>query len=320
MLENVVQSAPLSRAEGKKRSRQKLITASINSIAKRGFADTTLARVSAGAGLSRGIVNFHFRSKDALFLEVLRFLSREYHQYWTRAFDRAGPTIAEKIEAVLMVDFEPPLGNRNRIAAWFAFYAEAKSRPTYMTICAETDNDCFNVFAELCRKIVKEGGYTNLEPDHVADGLDAMSEGLWLDILINPHESNPETAKLTIQSYLAVLFPKHFPIANRAGDGSEDHRLVRVHTSRYDRIVTTDSLPATVHGALGYRAMGSGLTRGVEDGCVCVEVDSVGQIFDEVALFLPALVALGRCRSRIRHALGICVVQGLGRHDSTRSG
>jgi TetR/AcrR family transcriptional repressor of bet genes len=230
MLDNAVQSAPLSRAEGKQRSRQKLITATINSIAKRGFADTTLARVSAGAGLSRGIVNFHFRSKDTLFLEVLRFLSREYQQNWSRAFDQAGPTIAEKLEAVLLVDFEPPLSNRNRIAAWFAFYGEAKSRPTYMTVCSERDTDTFDAIIELCKKIIEEGGYTNLEPELVADGLGAMGEGLWLDLLISPHDSNPELAKLTLQNFLAILFPKHFPIANRAGDGSEDQSTA--HTSR----------------------------------------------------------------------------------------
>ena len=105
MPQSQLQSASLSRAEGKQRSRQKLITATINSIAKRGFADTTLARVSAGAGLSRGIVNFHFRSKDALFLEALKFLSREYQVTWARAFDQAEPAAANQLEAVLMVDW-----------------------------------------------------------------------------------------------------------------------------------------------------------------------------------------------------------------------
>jgi TetR/AcrR family transcriptional regulator, transcriptional repressor of bet genes len=141
MLESQPQAAPTSRAEGKRRSRQKLLTATLNSIAKYGFADTTLARVSAGAGLSRGIVNFHFRTKDALFLEALKFLSREYQENWSRAFDKAGPSAAEKLEAVLMVDFAPPLSNRNRIAAWYAYYGEAKSRPTYIAACAERDMD-----------------------------------------------------------------------------------------------------------------------------------------------------------------------------------
>jgi TetR/AcrR family transcriptional repressor of bet genes len=218
MLESPLQSAPLSRAEGKHRSRQKLITATINSIAKCGFAETTLARVSAGAGLSRGIVNFHFRSKDALFLEALKFLSREYQENWSRAFDEAGPTAAEKLEAVLMVDFEPPISNRNRIAAWFAFYGQAKSRPTYMTACSDVDQVNHDSIIELCRTIIEEGGYPNLEPERVAGGLSAMGEGLWLDILISPHDSSPELSKQTISTYLRALFPKHFPIGRRAGD------------------------------------------------------------------------------------------------------
>jgi TetR/AcrR family transcriptional repressor of bet genes len=216
MLESQPQAAPLSRAEGKRRSRQKLITATINSIAKRGFAETTLARVSAGAGLSRGIVNFHFRSKDALFLEALRFLSREYQENWARAFDDAGPTAAEKLEAVLLVDFDPPLCNRNRIAAWYAFYGEAKSRPTYMMECMERDRDTYDSIIELCRTIIEEGGYPNLDPERIAEGLDAMGEGLWLDILVSPNDSSPELSKQTLSAYLKALFPKHFPSAERA--------------------------------------------------------------------------------------------------------
>jgi TetR/AcrR family transcriptional repressor of bet genes len=218
MLESPLQTAPLSRAEGKRRSRQKLITATLNSIAKHGFADTTLARVSAGAGLSRGIVNFHFRSKDALFLETLKFMSREYQEHWVRAFDEAGPTAAEKLEAVLMVDFEPPLSNRNRIAAWYAFYGEARSRPTYIVECTERDRATFAAVIELCRTVVEEGGYPNLDPERTAEGLDAMGEGLWLDILISPHDSSPKLAKQTLRTYLRALFPKHFPIASCAAD------------------------------------------------------------------------------------------------------
>jgi len=218
MLESPLQTGPLSRAEGKQRSRQKLITATINSIAKRGFADTTLARVSQGAGLSRGIVNFHFRSKDALFLEALRFLSREYREHWTRAFNEAGPSAAEKLEAVVMVDFEPPICNRNRIAAWYAFYGEAKSRPTYMAACTDADQDVFDSIGDLCQTIIREGGYADLDPEYLAQGLTSMSEGLWLDLLISPHTIDLEKAKRIMRTFLRAAFPKHFPIARRAAD------------------------------------------------------------------------------------------------------
>jgi TetR/AcrR family transcriptional repressor of bet genes len=218
MYESQLQRAPLSRAEGKQRSRQKLITATLNSIAKRGFGETTLARVAEGAGLSRGIVNFHFRTKDALFVETLKFMSREYREHWTRALNAAGPTAAEKLEAVLMVDFDPPISNRNRIAAWFAFYGEANSRPIYMTACTEGDEVAYKEVIQFCRTIIEEGGYRDLDPERVAEGLSTMGDGLWLDILMSPHDSSPKLSKQTISTYLRALFPKHFPIVKHTGD------------------------------------------------------------------------------------------------------
>jgi TetR/AcrR family transcriptional repressor of bet genes len=222
MLESPVQSAPLSRAAGKQRSRQKLITATINSIAKVGFADTTLARVSAGAGLSRGIVNFHFRSKDALFLEALRAIAREYQENWARAFDNAGPTAAEKLEAVLMVDFDPPVSNRNRIAAWFAYIGEAKSRPTYIETCREKDQVAYETVIDLCRALIEEGGYTNLSPERTANAISAMGDGLWLYIHIEPHHFNAVLSKLLQRYNLFILFPKKFPSDAGAPLDSED--------------------------------------------------------------------------------------------------
>ena len=211
MTQSQPQTAPLSRAEGKQRSRQKLITATLNSIAKRGFADTTLARVAEGAGLSRGIVNFHFRSKDALFLETLKFMSREYRENWVRAFDEAGPSAAEKLEAVLLVDFEPPICNRNRIAVWFAFYGEAKSRPTYMAACTKSDDLSHDAMINMCQTIIEEGEYEGIDPEVIALGLSSITEGLWLDILLNPTFVTMDRGKEVVRRYLQALFPKHFP-------------------------------------------------------------------------------------------------------------
>jgi TetR/AcrR family transcriptional repressor of bet genes len=211
MTQSQPQTAPLSRAEGKQQSRQKLITATINSIAKRGFSDTTLARVAEGAGLSRGIVNFHFRTKDALFLETLKFMSREYRANWIRAFDAAGPSAAEQLEAVLMVDFEPPISNRNRIAVWFAFYGEAKSRPTYMKACVEPDDLSHEALINLCKTIIEEGEYEGRDPESIAFGLSSISEGIWLDILLNPQSISMDRGKEIMRSYIQALFPKHFP-------------------------------------------------------------------------------------------------------------
>ena len=54
---------------------QKLIDATIETIAKRGLADTTIAQVAKNAMVSQGYANFRFKSKENLLLSSLTFLS-----------------------------------------------------------------------------------------------------------------------------------------------------------------------------------------------------------------------------------------------------
>ena len=57
---------------------QKLIDATIESIAKRGLGDTTIAHVSSLAGVSQGYAHFRFKSKENLLISSLQFLSNEF--------------------------------------------------------------------------------------------------------------------------------------------------------------------------------------------------------------------------------------------------
>ena len=63
-----VKSLPLSSKDFKK---QKLIEATISTISEYGLSKTTISRVTRAANMSAGIVNFHFDSKEALFIAVI---------------------------------------------------------------------------------------------------------------------------------------------------------------------------------------------------------------------------------------------------------
>ena len=64
--------------------RLELIQATIAIIAQHGYSGTTVARVARKAGLSTGLMNFHFDSKDRLFRATFDFLAAEYQQVWDR--------------------------------------------------------------------------------------------------------------------------------------------------------------------------------------------------------------------------------------------
>ena len=66
------------RLENKKNSNLKLISSTIKNLSKKGINELTMQDISQGAGLSQGIVNFHFKSKALLLIETLKFISNEY--------------------------------------------------------------------------------------------------------------------------------------------------------------------------------------------------------------------------------------------------
>lgn len=212
----VKNEASLGRSATRELRRQQLIEATIDAIAKRGFADTTMADVAAGAGLSQGIVNFHFRSKEELLVETLSFLNEEYRGVWRKALAGAGAGLADRLWAVLAADFDRRVCSRKKIAVWHAFYGEAKARPTYQKICGARDDERCGVMVEIIEAMIAEAGYGGLDAEALALLLTAMTDGLWLDFHLSAGRIDRETACRRTWMVLARLLPGHFDRAERA--------------------------------------------------------------------------------------------------------
>ena len=205
--------SPTKKRTATKQERQlQLIRATIRSVAKNGLADTTMSTVAGEAGLSQGIINLHFQSKDRLLVETLRYIADEYRTSWEKALDGAGPSPAERLAALVEVDFNMPVCDRNKLAVWFAFWGESKSRPTYRKLCATRDLQYRKELEALCRLLIEEGAYQGLDAMVLATGLSAMAEGLWLDLLISPRSITRERARNICMAYLASAFPRHFSV------------------------------------------------------------------------------------------------------------
>jgi len=200
--------------------RQELIDATIESIARRGFADTTLAHVADGAGLSRGIVNFYFKSKDDLLIATLRHMAEEYEASWRAAVERAGPSPAAALDAMIETDFDPIVASRKKVTVWYAFWGEARWRPGILRPCVELSDRYFVQTRALIAEIVASGGYRDIDADLVARGLNAMVDGLWLDILINPKSVDRAQAKRTCRAFLAARFPAEFAAGAEAASAA----------------------------------------------------------------------------------------------------
>jgi|EndMetStandDraft_4_1072995.scaffolds.fasta_scaffold316751_2 AcrR family transcriptional regulator len=207
--ENAAASVPQPRKASRETRRQQFIDATIATLARHGFARTTLTEVAAVAGLSHGLIIFHFQTKEKLLTETLIFLAREYRDNWVQALAAAPARPAAQLEAMIRADFVETLCNPERLAAWSALWGEAQSRPMYQEHCADLDLEYAETIENLCGQIIAEGSYP-FDTDAVARVVRVALEGLWFDLMTSPQPYPIEAALRSMFQLAMAFFPKHF--------------------------------------------------------------------------------------------------------------
>lgn len=205
------------RTLAKDERRRQVIEATLSVIATRGLARLTLTDVAREAGISHGLVLFHFNSKENLLAETLAFLADEYQQNWEAAVQAAGQGPAEQLYAMVEADFHPAVTTPARLAAWCAFWGEAQSRPAYQEICGERDAAQIAKMEALCAALLR-GTNSSLDPVHAARILRLVVEGTWLDMMTSENPYSSEDGRRTVQAALSLFFPKYFEVPGAFSD------------------------------------------------------------------------------------------------------
>ena len=208
-------------ADRKDLRRQQLIEATIAVIGRQGYAGTRLADVARQAKVSYGVVGFYFKTKEELLLATLQWLADEYTRVWQDAVAKAGPSPVDRLRAIIEADFSPKIASEKKIAVWYAFWAEGRTRPKYRKLCAELYNDYHWQVRNLLEQIIADGGYSDLDAEQVTVALNAMTDGMWLDLQIQPRDFDREQAKRAIEMFLGKLFPAEFAQRPAAGTGRD---------------------------------------------------------------------------------------------------
>jgi TetR/AcrR family transcriptional regulator, fatty acid metabolism regulator protein len=127
---------------GGRARRAQLVDCAVQSLCELGFAGTSIAEVARRAGVSKGVVTYHFPTKDALLWQVVAAL-----------YERTGSSIAERVATETT-----PLGALvSYIEANLAFVAEHTA----------------HVRAVL--EVVSNVHGPEADPTAAADGLDALT-------------------------------------------------------------------------------------------------------------------------------------------------
>ena len=152
---------------------------------------------------------FYFKTKDALLTETLRQLAEQYTETWKAALAKAPDDPVARLVAMCKSSFSPKVCSQKTIAIWHAYYGEAKTRPAYLKICGELDDERYEALRDVCRAVLEADGKPADGAADLALLIDALSDGLWVDILTSAGTTNRREALRLAIRHLKTLFPEH---------------------------------------------------------------------------------------------------------------
>lgn len=189
--------------------RRDLIEAAFRTFLEHGLSGTTVARIGRRAGMSHGLVNYYFKSKDQLLCAVIRHAFRQILKN-SLLHLRAAKTPRQRISAAIHGNFPENLFNRNTAAAWISFFAEVPTNPEF-----ERLQERF--YRRLRRHLV-----VNLKEltsparaERIALGISVWIDGLWLRNGMKQHGMERHAAISAIQEYVDASLASPARISQR---------------------------------------------------------------------------------------------------------
>ncbi|WP_342641131.1 TetR family transcriptional regulator C-terminal domain-containing protein [Rhodoligotrophos ferricapiens] len=185
--------------------RRILIAATLKCLGEQGHAGLSVRKISAEAGISIGLINHHYPSKDALVAQAYETLAMGLLDGAKAAVAQANPTPRERLTAFFRATFAASGFDHGTFRAWVVFWGMiGDSR-----LLAETHDRTYGEFRSCLEDLLADftGGTPKTVPDIrlAAIGLSALMDGLWLERCLNPATFSIDEALQICDSWLDSL-------------------------------------------------------------------------------------------------------------------
>jgi len=175
--------------------RRQLIEATIASIHEVGFAESSLSRISAKAGVSTGIVHHYFEDKAELLESTLRQLGNKLRLSVVRRLN-AARTPVERLLAVIDGNIGTEQFTAEGVSAWLAFWGQVPTSPRLArvqhVIISRLRDNLVDALKRMGRKDAEE----------IARVTEALIDGLWLRAALSSDGPDSARARRLVLDYL----------------------------------------------------------------------------------------------------------------------
>ncbi|MCR9126718.1 MAG: transcriptional regulator BetI [Rhodobacteraceae bacterium] len=179
--------------------RDALVKATIAEIGASGTLDVTVSQIARRAGMSSALAHHYFGSKEQIFLAAMRQILRDFHAEVLIRLAQA-TTNRGRVEAVIAACFSSQCFTHDTVSAWMMLYARAQTNPDLLRLLRLYQRRLKSNLCHALRPI-------SARPDHVAETLAALIDGLYLRSALARSQSAETTRRIASDTLDILLEP-----------------------------------------------------------------------------------------------------------------
>jgi AcrR family transcriptional regulator len=178
--------------------RDRLLDAAVRLIAREGIDNVRIARIAAEAGVSAGLVHYHFASRDALLEEAIEHSYERAGDMRLSALGEGRADAAQRLRAMIdqCLPSTPPL--REDWVLWVELWLHSARDPALRPVSARLYARLHAWFTEAIADGIAAGQLTRCDVERTTDRLLALLDGYGIRVLTEDPQMPLERARTEV--------------------------------------------------------------------------------------------------------------------------
>lgn len=165
--------------------RKQIVDTAIRTIATRGYQRTSLAEIAREAGISKGVISYHFEGKDNLVEAVLARLIKEPADYIKQRVDACDRAI-DKLTAYVHANFEFMKTHRDNYIALVDLWGRRETPAGDNPFNADAYEPSRKYLRNILANGQESGAFRELSQDVIASIIQGAIDGVMLQWVYDP--------------------------------------------------------------------------------------------------------------------------------------
>jgi AcrR family transcriptional regulator len=213
----------MTREQAAAEARSRILTAAADVIVRDGLAQVRMASIAGAAGVSSGLLHYHFDTKELLFGEVLRHSHATSAELNRQAVAEAGDDPAVRLSSFLDRCLPSDEQRAHEWLLWQELELLCLRDPHLAEVGADLYEDLYATVAVIVGEGLVGGVFhTTLDPRLVAETAVALTDGLGARVLAKDPRLGVEKARTVITTTVGVLVGHDGPLPPPAPSSRKD--------------------------------------------------------------------------------------------------